>query len=236
MDGGPLGVNTPSRDELSRTRVFKTLATWAIDARATLTRKFADATSVYSRPSESTWAARCGQPISSTTGALHGHQSPRPFGPARAGAEFRHGHVRRRQRFLQGLGINRLGRRVATDRRLSRSRREPVRHRRRLFRRARRTDPGRGDQRQAQPPAHLHQGDLPDGRRPERLWLLAPAYFGGSRGFAETPWRRDDRSPPIARPGLQHARSRRRCPRSISSCARAGSATSAARISPAGIS
>ena len=107
--------------------------------------------------------------------------------------------------FFKAWRINQLGRRVATDRRLSRSRREPVRHRRRLFRRARRTDPGRGDQRQAQPPAYLHQGDLPDRRRPERLWLLTPASFASDRRFAETPWRRDDRSPAIARPGLQHA-------------------------------
>ena len=133
------------------------------------------------------------------------YQSSRSFRPARAGAELRHGHFRRRQRFLQGMGIDRRGRRVSTDRRLSRSRREPVRHRRRLFRRARRTDPGRGDQGQAQPPAHFHQGDLPDGRRPERLWLLAPASFGSGRGLAQAAWRRDDRPPATARAGLQHA-------------------------------
>ena len=51
------------------------------------------------------------------------------------------------------------------DRHLPRSRREPVRQRRRLFHRPRRADPRRGDQGQAQSPAHLDQGDLSDGRR-----------------------------------------------------------------------
>ena len=51
----------------------------------------------------------------------------------------------------------------------------------------------------------FHQGDLPDGRRPERLWLLAPTSFGSDRGIAQAPRRRDDRSLPIARAGLQHA-------------------------------
>ena len=163
------------------------------------------------------------------------YQSSRPFRPACAGAELRHRHVRRRQRLLQGLGIDRRGRRVSADRRLSRSRREHVRHRRRLFRRARRTDPGRGDQGQAQPPADFHQGDLPDRRRARTTMAPRASIFSRrsrvrSSGSAS---RRSTSCNCTARTTTR--RSRRRCPRSTSSFARARSATSAARISPAGI-
>ena len=45
---------------------------------------------------------------------------------------------------------------------------------------------------------------FPMGDGPERLWLLAPASFGGDGGFAQAPRRRDDRPPATAWAGLQH--------------------------------
>ena len=107
--------------------------------------------------------------------------------------------------FFKAWGSTDAARRIAADRRLPRSRRQSVRHRRRLFRRLGRADPGRGDQGQARPTADLHQGDIPDGRGPERLRLVAPASLRGGRGVAEAARHRPDRPLPTARPGLQHA-------------------------------
>ena len=135
---------------------------------------------------------------------------------------------------LQGLGLDRCRRRHAADRCLPRSRRLDVRQRRRLFRRRGRGDPGCRDQGQARPRADLHQGDLPDRRRPERFRLVAPASAGDGRGFAEAARHRSHRPAAAPRPGLQHAGRGDLGDARRSSCARARCATSAARISPAG--
>ena len=70
-----------------------------------------------------------------------------------------------------------------------------------------------------------------------------PNDYGSSRqhlsgddgGLAQAARRRPHRPPATARAGLQHAGRGDACRRSISSCAPARCATSAARISPAGI-
>ena len=163
-----------------------------------------------------------------------GIQASRPIGAQGLGADHGHDDLRRRRR-LQGDRRQRPRRGARADRPLPRRRRQPDRHRQRLFARRLRGDHRRGAGRQAQERrADRLQGPLPHRRRPERRGPVALPHPAAGRGQPEAAADRRHRHPLPARMGRHDAargdpRRARHPGRS-----RARSATRASPTTPAG--
>ena len=164
----------------------------------------------------------------------HGISTARRLRVQGSRAESGHGHVRRRQRALQGLGAERRGRGDAAGRHLPRGRSQHVRLGRRLLRRPGRGDPRQGDPGPPRPGDPLHQGDLSQRSRPQRRGIVAVPPHQDGRGQPAAGSAPTSSTSTSSTPSTQKPRSKRRWRRSTTWYGPARSATSAARTSRAG--
>ncbi|CAA9281320.1 MAG: Aldo/keto reductase, SMc04322 family, partial [uncultured Actinomycetospora sp.] len=117
-----------------------------------------------------------------------------------------HGHddVRRRGDVLQARR-HRRRRRHAPDRPVRRPRRQPRRHGRHVLGGRVRGDRRPGDEEPPRRPVPRDQVPLPDGRRAQRRWRVAPAHRQERRGQPAAPRRAAHRPLPDARLGRRDA-------------------------------
>ena len=131
---------------------------------------------------------------------VNGVPAARAQRTADLGADAWHDDVRRARRVQRRRG-DRHRRRATAGRHVPGRRGEPDRHRRRVFRRARRGNHRRGDQGPPRHAAAVQQGADGDGRRPERRRPVPAAHHRRVRGEPAPPRHRPHRHLSRARMG-----------------------------------